>query len=222
MLPSIVVDVVLVAIILFGMISGAHRGFVKTVARPVKFVASLLFAYYVCDSVSVKFIEPIIKNPIASQLKDFMYEKCSHLTPDNVSEELPTLLKMAAGMFGINVEEVAQSSVSGILDSIIESLTGPIVHVVGIIVSFIIAYFAAKIVLSIAVFLIDIVLKAGPLGVVNKMLGFVFGSAFSVIIAWAIVSVAEFAMGFVGYEFESGFVFNFFSNFNPLDLLLSF
>ena len=222
MIPSIVVDILLVAIILFGMASGAHKGFVKTVARPVKFVAALLFAYYVCDSISVKFIEPFIQAPIASQLKDFMYEKCAHLTPANVSEELPTLLKMAAGMFGINVEEVAQSSVTGILDSIIESLTGPIVHIVGIIVSFVVAYFAAKIVLSIAVFLIDLVLKAGPLGVVNKILGFVFGSAFSVIIAWALVSVAEFAMGFVGYDFEAGYIFNFFSDFNPLDLLLSF
>lgn len=222
MLPSIIVDVLLVAIVLFGMVSGAYKGFVKTVAKPVKFVASLLFAYYVCDSISVKFIEPFINTPIANQLKDFMYEKCANLTAENVSTELPTLLKMAAGMFGINVEEVAQGSVNGVLDAIIESLTGPIVHVIGIIVSFILAYIAAKIILSIAVFLIDIVLKGGALGVVNKILGFVFGSAFSVIVAWALVSVAEFAMGFVGYNFESGFIYNFFSNFNPLDLLLSF
>ncbi len=222
MVPSIIVDVVLVAVIIVGVVSGLKRGFVNTVAKPVKFFASFAFAWWTCDSVSLKWIEPLISTPISNQLKDFMYEKCADLTVDNVSSELPTLLKMAAGMFGINVEEVAQDSVTGVLDAIVNSLTNPIIHIVGIIVSFILCYIAARLVLSLGIMLIDMCLKSGPLGVINKMLGLVFGFAFSVIVAWFLVVIAEFVMGFIGYDFDAGYVYNFFSDFNPLDLLLSF
>ena len=222
MVPSIIVDLVLVAIVIFGIISGFKRGFVNTIAKPVKIVASIAFAWWTCDSISLKWIEPLISTPISNQLKDFMYDKCAELTADNVASELPTLLKMAAGMFGINVEDVAQNSVSGVLDAIVDSLTNPIIHIVGIVVSFILCYIAAKILLSLCFMLVDTCLKSGPLGWINKILGFIFGAAFAVIVAWLLVVVAEFAMGFIGYNFESGYVYDFFSNFNPLDLLLSF
>lgn len=218
----VVLDALLVLIILIGMISGVRRGFVKTVAKPVKLVASLGFAFYVCSAISEKIVEPFIKTPIANQLRDFMYDKCANITAENVSTELPTVLKMSAGMFNINVEEVAQNSVTSVLESIIEALTDPIIHIVGIVVSFILAYIVAKIVLYFVVLIIDAILSVGPLGVINKALGLLFGSAFAFIIAWALVAVAEFAMGFVAYEFKGGFIYEFFNGFNPLDLLLSF
>lgn len=219
---SIILDAVLVLIVIIGMISGVKRGFVRTVAAPVKFVAALVLAFTLCEAVSANFIEGFISEPITNQLRDFMYEKCQHLTADNVSTELPTLLKMSAGMFGLDVEEIAQTSVNNVLDAIITALTDPIIRIVGLIVSFILTYIAAKIVLSLAIVLINAILSAGPLGIINKLLGFVFGTAFSIIIAWALVAVADFAMGFVGYNLEAGFIYNFFHNLNPLDLLLSF
>ena len=219
---QLIVDAVIVILIIVGMVCGIKRGFVKTVATPVKFVASIAFAFDVCDKISVNFIEPFIKSPLANQLRDFMYEKCNDLTAENVSTELPTLLKMSAGIFGVDVEEVAQSSVNGVLDSIINSLTDPIVHIVGVVVSFILAYIVAKIVLALIVVLINAILSVGPLGIINKALGFVFGSAFSVIIAWGLVVGAEFVMGFIGYGFDGGVIYEFFRGFNPLDLLLSF
>ena len=103
---SLAVDAALVIVILIGMISGIKRGFVKTVAAPVKLVAAVAFAFKVCENISAKFIEPFISAPLSTQLRDFMYEKCSDLTVENVSTELPTLLKMSAGVFGIDVEEV--------------------------------------------------------------------------------------------------------------------
>ena len=222
MIPSIIVDVVLAAIMAIIVITSVKRGFVKTVARPVKFVAAFALAWSLCNYISVEFIEGLIQTPIANQLKDFLYEKCANLTPENVSTELPTLLKMVAGMVGINLEEIAQGSTSGVVDGIVERLTGDIVHVIGIIVSFIAVYFAAKLVLSLVIMLIDMCLRSGPLGIINKILGLIFGAAFAVILAWLVVVVAEFVMSFIGYDFDSGFVYDFFSNFNPLDLLLSF
>lgn len=219
---SIIADVALVLVVVIGMIVGIKQGFVKTVAAPVKLVASVAFAFTVCDSISRKFIEPFIRNPITSQLSDFLHEKCADITAENVNTELPTLLKMSAGMFGVDLEELAANSVNSVLDTIILELTDPIVHIVGVIVSFVITYIVAKIVLSLAIMLIDWILSSGPLGVINKLLGFVFGTAFSAIIAWALVVVAEFIMGFVGYNFEAGYIYNFLHGLNPLDLLLSF
>ncbi len=222
MIPSIIVDIVLVAVMAIIVISGVKRGFVKTVARPVKFFASFALAWSLCNYISVEFVEGLIKTPIANQLKDFLQENCANLTPENISSELPTLLKMAAGMLGINLEEMAQGSALSIVDVIVGKLTDQIVHVIGIIVSFIAVYFAAKIVLTLVIMLIDMTFRSGLLGVINRMLGFIFGAAFAVIVAWFAVVVAEFVMGFIGYDFDSGFIYEFFSNFNPIDLLLSF
>ena len=73
------------------------------------------------------------------------------------------------------------------------------------------------------------IFDTGFIGIFNKILGFVFSTAFSVIIAWGLtvlftyvinlpaVATAEWAQ-----NFEGGFVYKLFNNLNPVDLLLSF
>ena len=48
------------------------------------------------------------------------------------------------------------------------------------------------------------------------------GSSFAFIIAWALVVVIEFMLGFAGYNLETGAVYRFMNGLNPIDLLLSF
>ena len=221
-IASVIVDIALVLVVLVVMISGARRGFLRTVASPVKFVASVAVAFSYCRELYEKFIDNIIRVPISNQLRDFLYEKCADITPDNVTEELPTLLKMSVGIFDIDLEELASASVSSVLDEIVNSFTDPIVEIVGIIVAFILLYVAAMLLSSLVVAILDFTVSSGFLGVINRALGLIFGSAFGLIIAWGVVAVAEFAMGFVGYNFEAGAVYGFFHDLNPLDLLLSF
>ena len=171
---------------------------------------------------SDNYIKGFIQAPIANHLKTFLQERCAGLTAENVSSELPTLLKLSAVVSGKDINEIVGNSTTGVLDSIVSELTDPIVHVIGIIVSFIIVYIVARIIFTLLVLLIDVIVSKGPLGIINKALGFVFGLAFSVIIAWVLVAVSEFAMGFVGYKFDAGAVYEFLNGFNPLDLLLSF
>lgn len=219
---NFVVDAILVLIVLVGIALGIKRGFVKTVAKPVKFVAALYVAFAACGAVAEKLIMPFIKTPVTARLTEFMQEKCAHLTADNVTEELPSLLKLSAGLFGINVEEVAQNSANDVINALINELTTPILNVIAIIISFVLLYFVSRLVLTLVIAILDAILNVGVIGILNKLLGFVFGTAFAAIMAWALVVVANFIMGFVGYDFEGGFIYNLLNNLNPIDLLLSF
>ena len=92
MIPSIIVDVVLAAIMAIIVITSVKRGFVKTVARPVKFVAAFALAWSLCNYISVEFIEGLIQTPIANQLKDFLYEKTCYCSGSDCSRRTWLLL----------------------------------------------------------------------------------------------------------------------------------
>lgn len=222
MIIKILLDLVIVGILVAGVVLGIRKGFVKTVARPVRFFASVALAFSFCDDFARRVIEPIVKKPISARISDYMYEKCSGITADNVSEELPTLLKMAAGLFNIDVAGIAKTSPKSVIDVIIESLTTPIIHIIAVIASFFIVYFLSKLLITLLMTLINSFLNSGLLGIVNKSLGLIFGSSFAFIIAWSLVVVVEFMLGFIGYDLQTGIVYNFMNGLNPVDLLLSF
>ena len=151
-----------------------------------------------------------------------MNEELSHLTADNIDQELPTILKMSAGLFGINVKELAQTSPSDVVRVIVEELTKPVIHVIAVIVSFVILYFVFRLALAMIIKLLDYILKSGPLGLFNKILGFVFSGACFFIVDWIVVVVVQFVMNFAGIRYDGGFVYNIFNTLNPFELLLSF
>jgi uncharacterized membrane protein required for colicin V production len=140
---------------------GIKRGFVKTVAKPVKIILTLIIAFSFASSFSEKTVEPRIGPSISNQVEDYILEKCGDLTPDNLDEELPTLLKISAGIFDIDIDEVmSESSAEGVVSAIIEVLVSPVVRVVSIIISFVILCLISSIVLSFSASLTGFVLNS--------------------------------------------------------------
>ena len=71
--------------------------------------------------------------------------------------------------------------------------------------------------------------ETGMLGVLNKTLGFIFSTAFAIIISWAVASVFTYVISMPVFdevqwiqEFSGGYVYGFFKTLNPIDILLSF
>ena len=226
---NIVLDIVLVLIVLIGLILGWKRGFVGVVAKPVKFAASLALAIGACNEVSSKLIYPNINAPITNYVRNFLYENCSGITGATASDELPTVMKLAAAIFDIDIEGVANGASGSVIDAIAEELTGPVVNVVSVVLSFIAIFIVANIVIALALWLVNAILKKGLLGVLNRILGTVFAVAFAFIISWAFASLFSFvihtpAMADASWvkDFEGGFVYNFLNEYNPIELLLSF
>ncbi len=225
---NIIVNIIICAIFIAGVIIGIKRGFISLAAKPVKFFAALFIAFSLCSVFASAVVYHIIEAPITNYIKDFLYANCEGLTASNASEELPTILKISAAIFGIDIDEVAVNA-TNVLDSIVESLTSPVISVVSVIISFVLLYFISKILLSVLLWFLNLVFRSGVFGFLNKLLGTVFGLCLAVIAAWVFVSVFEYAIHLpmfegnaVVSEFEGTFLYGFFNSYSPIELLLSF
>ncbi|MBO5906807.1 MAG: hypothetical protein J6Q85_01455 [Clostridia bacterium] len=225
---NVIVNIIISAFFVAGVIIGIKRGFISLAAKPVKFFAALVIAFSFASAFGAAVINPIIEAPITNYIKDFLYTNCEGLTSSNAREELPTILKISAAIFGIDIGEVA-SNATNVLDAIVESLTAPVISVVSVIVAFIILYFISKVLLSVALWFVNLVFQSGVFGFLNKLLGTVFGLCLAVIVSWAFVAVFEYAVHLPMFaanptvaEFEGTFIYGFFNSYSPMELLLSF
>ena len=226
MFVTVIMDLLIVLILLFGLVHGYKKGFLKSMARPIRFFASLLTAFWLADTISREIIERMIKNPVTNQIKSYLLENCPTITPLNASKELPTLLKFSASLLGVDVSTL---SAENTIDEIVDKLASPVVHLVSLIFAFILVYFISKLVYSLFISLISSSFKSGAIGLPNKVLGATFGLLFSAAIAWIVAITFEFVIHSSvlqsvawAYNFEAGAVFTFFSKNSPIDILLSF
>ena len=224
-----IVDIAFMLIFVIGVIIGIKMGFIKTVAKPVKFVLAVFIAFAFAANLSSTVISPLISAPITNQLTAFLEQKFADVTVETV-DTLPTLVKFAAGLCGVDLAEIASNpSESGIIGSIVEQITTPFANIVCTAIAFILLFFLAKIVLGLAFAIIDKVLDNGLIGVVNKIIGAVFMGTFAFILCWCIAAVFELVINLPVFEsqawaqeFTGGFVYKFLKSINPIDLLLSF
>ena len=229
MLLKIALEVLLCAIVVVGAVLGIKRGFVSIAAKPVKIIAAIAISVSLYATVSSAIVFPVIEAPVTNYISEFLYENCATIPAENVTEELPTLLKMAAGLANVDVENVASNAGAAVLDAIVEHLTAPVLNVISGLISFILVYFVASILLSIALWFLNLLFKDGVLGALNKFLGFVFGTSLFLIIAWGLAVVIELVFHLPAFEsnelistFEGGWIYRFFNTYNPIELLLSF
>ena len=138
MFTSIFFDIILAGILIAGGFIGVKNGFIDTVARPVKFILKLVLAFSLAGVIGTYMIEPIIGPAISHKLSNTLIEEYSDITAETADEELPTLIKMAANMYGVSVDDV-DSTADGIvvIEEIADEVTAPVVKVMGVIFGFI-------------------------------------------------------------------------------------
>ena len=229
MLASVIFDIVLAGILVLGFFIGIRCGFIKIIAKPVRSVASLSIAIGCSSSYSAKFIEPQIYNTVAAKLSDYLYTHCQNITPENMSDELPTILKISAAIFNIDINSFTPDSFDALVDSIVGALAAPVVRIISVIIAFVFLYLISKLAFTVLFAIINAVFDSGVLGVPNKILGCIFSTAFAFIIAWGLTTVFDFAIHTSVFnnvawmkEFIGGPIYKLFKNLNPIDLLLSF
>ena len=229
MAVNIIVDLIIVAIVLLGALIGIKRGFIMTLAKPVRWVASIVIALSLCNSVATSIVQPAIEAPITNQISSYLAEECADITSENVTDELPTLLKLAAGIVGVDIKSVTGGTTADYISEIVDKLAVPAIHLIAIVISYFALYILSKILLSLAFSLINGILSGGIFGVANKILGFVFSTFLAFVTAWLLTSLFGYiinipALKDVGWisSFKGGYVYRFFKEISPIDLLLSF
>lgn len=230
MFASILFDLILLAILGGGVFLGIKKGFIKTVTRPIKLVASIALALSLATSVGMAVIAPIVGPAISNKVSDALVEKYSDITAETANEELPTLIKFAASVSGVDVSDVA-SQADGItaIEAVVDAVTDPVVKIVSSIAGFILVYFVAKVLLGLGLNLLNTAFKGGIVGTTNKVLGAIFMFLLAFIAAWTFTALSEFILNIPLIanakwieNFNGGILYRFFRLFTPIDLLLSF
>jgi uncharacterized membrane protein required for colicin V production len=230
MAANVIFDIILVGILVAGAILGYKNGFIDTVAKPVKFVLAIALALSLAGKVGQYVVEPIIGPAISHKLSDILVEKYSEVTAANANESLPTLIKFAASMCGVNIEGVASTADGvSVIEAVVNAVTAPVVDIMGTIFGFVIVYFASKILLNVVMIFVNSAVSRGIVGALNRTLGCVLTLFLAFVVVWAVTSVSEFILNIPIIasaqwveNFTGGPVYRFFRSFTPLDLLLSF
>ena len=226
---EILFDIILAVIIMYGLTVGFKNGFVKTISKPIKPVAALAIAVIAARPVSGFTFNPLLKKLIGAPINDFFVKKCSEITA-GVTDNIPTAIKFFGSLAGVDVEKlVAEATQDSVIQSIVDSLTTPIISTIAVMVTFVVVFFLAKLLIAIFFALVDAIANIGVLSIVNSTLGLVFGGVFSLAVAWALVLVTNFVLGFDAFssvewvkDFNGGPTYNLIREFSPINLLLSF
>ena len=227
MLTNIVLDLLLVALLVLGIIVGAKRGFIGTIAKPVKLAFSIGLSVSFCKGFGSLIVQPIIAKPITNKLSELLLEKYSDISAAT-SADLPTIIKLAAGLSGLDLNSISDNG-EDYINALITEITEPVVRISALVLSFIVLLVLFTIVLSLALWILDKMINRGIIGTANKIIGAVFTFCFAFVIVWAIASVTDFVFNVPALrelswvkEFTGGFVYKFFKSISPLELLLSF
>jgi len=226
---AVIIDIILVLIILVGAFIGLRRGFIASLTKPIKFFLAILLSYWLCGVFATGIVQPMIQEPLMGQISNYLLTKCEGITAATASEELPTLIKFAAFLSGIDVSSISAESSAAYITQIVEKLSTPVIHLIAVVISFILLYFILKILLSVGFSLINGVFNIGILGVVNRTLGLLFNGFFFFVMAWVFVLLFGYFINIPGIvnaewaqNFEGGYIYRFFKSMSPVDILLSF
>ncbi len=229
MAANIIVDIVLCLILLVGFIWGLISGFIKTVAKPVKFVLSIAIALSLASVVGMGVIKPLVSEPIVAQMTEFLTEKFGEIISTSSVDELPTLIKLAASLAEVNLDQLASAEgQEALVVTFVEAITDPVLNIISSVIAFIILYILAKIVIGIVFAIINSIVDNGIVGVVNRILGCILMTCLAAALVWCLCAISELILGLPFMadqawvrEFTGGAVYTFFKNLSPVDLLLN-
>ena len=228
MFGKILVDLILTAFFVAAIVLGIKKGFFFIVAKPVKFVLAFVLAFSLCNWFAGTIVQPLIQGPLTNQITDYLVEKCSNVTFLTSANELPTLLRLAAGAVGLDVTTVIGTTPEEFIVQLVDKLAVPAIRLISLIISFFVTYLLAKLALMLVFGLLNSLFNAGIIGVLNKILGVVFNLLLAFIVVWGLTTLFGYIInlpsladtGIAG--FEGGWLYKFFKNISPIDLLLSF
>lgn len=229
MVATVIVEVVILAIIITGAILGVKYGFFLALTKPVRWFAALALAFVLCGFVSDTLVQPLIEDPLTVQITEYLTEKCPDLTKETAEKELPTVLKLAGLMVGVDYDSFTGENAEEFIGQIVDKLAIPAISLISTVLSFFLLYFVLKLLLAFSISILNHLFKSGVLGVFNRILGCVFGVSFAFVAAWVgvvlfgyITSIPIWASADWIAEFDGGFLYDFFKRMSPLDLLFSF
>lgn len=232
---GIILDLILVAIIVFFIWRSAKRGFVRVVVELVGYLLVLYIAF-VCSAPLATvcydtFAAPSVTNSIETAIKGAVGNS-ANAAADDVIDSIPDFISESASRFGFStngLKSTLQSSLNqgtekaavAVADYVARPIITGFIRSLLVILIFLIGFFLVRLLAR----AINTAFKLPIIGTANRFLGggigllkgFVFAFLFCIIIS-ALVSVTK--NGFLIFtkeNIDSSNLFSFLSGFNPID-----
>lgn len=223
---AFIIDLILVVILAIGVIVGIKRGFIASISKPVRRILAILIAFSCAASVGAVIVSPLISEPITTRITESLYANCPDITADTAVAELPLILKMVAGMAGVDISEAAEGT-DDVIKALVEVISAPAIQAISSAIAFVLLFILSNLLLRLLFFILNHYSQEGILGIINRGVGCLINMLFAFVIDWLLVSVFAFLLDSAllsstewAVNFYGGFVYRFFDTLNPLELLL--
>ena len=183
MFLDLLIEVILFAVILGGLLLGYRRGFFRLVGGWARRVFCFVLSLSLCDWVS-NYLKPMIYNPISSLLYDSLKQGIDGLL-SGIDGTVPAFSDMA---WLAPDESALTDRIDAMSDSIADSLSTLISRALG----FVILLILSGLLIKLLVYLADSILNIGPLGIINRLLGATVSMLGAVLIAGMLASATEY------------------------------
>lgn len=234
----IILDVIVAAILIFFMVRGCKKGFIKSCLGLVVTLVSIILTInfyapageYLRDTVVYENLKNNLKSTVENHIGSTDDADTMSRLFSDAAEKLPEFNKLLKS-FNVNGEDIADDidnaikngkevTVDIICESIVEEAAVFISNAVAIIVVFLLSVLA----LNLVILLLDFIFKLPVLNVANKVLGLVVGTAKGFFFACVIVAAIRVALPYLDgsginlteSDIEKTVLFSVVDNINPL------
>lgn len=212
-------DIILLAILLIGFLLGYKRGFFGSITKPLKIVASICLTIIISSPIINAWTRPLFTGKVQGWIYESLSESFANSSADISAEQMPTMLKLFAEMFDLNVNSSgAEATSEEVLSALAEKMAAPIGNLIAVVVTYIALFIVFMLLLTVLIALLDVVFTRGILGKINKFFGLLLGGVIAMVVACVLANVVE----IFSADATSGAITQFFKNFNPFAIMMKF
>ncbi|MBE6622912.1 MAG: CvpA family protein [Ruminococcaceae bacterium] len=235
----LIIDIIIAAVILIGIISGTARGFIKTVFGLFRGIIACIISYFLTP-VAANFIkETAFYSAFVDKTKNGIYETVRNFLesdPDkllNQSAEINALFER----FGSSVdfikneyERLVSEKISDAALYLTEHIVSPACSVLLAVLTFLVLFAFSLLLLYFVMKIFDGISKLPVLNGFNKLLGAISGGILGCFVVFIIITVFEAILPFAAGAqntltiksiAESSYLYALFTAINPLGLLFA-
>lgn len=189
---SFLFDAVLILIFALTVFTSYKRGFVKSVMSFGSSIASVLVAYAftptLSDYLNQKFFLKRISGAIAETIKSISSENADGtFNLAKMLSDMPEAFRDLLDRYNADISAftgASEASGEDVVTRLADMIASPVSGIISSVVSFIILFAGAMLVLTLITWILDIIFRLPILKTANRILGFVFGIAAALVIVW--------------------------------------
>jgi hypothetical protein len=209
-------DIALILIFVIGIFIGWAKGFFAIITKPIKIILAAILTYLTAAAVIEGWTGPYFQNLLGEKINLYLVEKCPDIASAEGADVLPSVLRLAAKIFSVDLS-AATGSGSDLINELSAILAVPLGSFVATVVTYVAGFFVFLIALSLVVSVFSAIFRSGVLRIVDSSAGLLLMAGVSFMLSCLVATM----VANVAPEFEGGVVYVFFRDFDPIGKLMS-